>query len=172
MGANHEREERVKCVSWNAQHRERTLPKSTPFVLNTILKDYMATCGPTGVRPPPLSPQYIQSHETSPTSLRARDEARIMSLALGTDPEVKERVGGKANRVQSSRIVSSLVCVHRKAQHLELKLLESTRFVLITVLMVAVATCGPTCCTVSPPLISSQNVQSHEKSPKSHRARG
>ena len=51
--------------------------------------------------------------------------------------------------------------VHRNAQHRELKLPESPRFVLNTVLMVAVSTCGPT--SVSHPPLSSQNIQSHEK---------
>ena len=121
LGANREGKERVKCVRWNTQHREGILPKFTPFVLDTILKVSISTCGPTGVRSPPLSPQNIQSHEKSPTSFRARDEALTMSLALGTNPGVKERVKGKASRVQSSRIGSSLVCVHRNTQHLKLK---------------------------------------------------
>ena len=62
------------------------------------------------------------------------------------------------------------MCVRRNAQRPELKLSESTRFVLITVLMVAVSTRGPT--GASPPPLSSQNIQSHEKSFTSLRARG
>ena len=62
------------------------------------------------------------------------------------------------------------MCVRRNAQHPELKLPESTRFVLNTVLMVAVSTRGPT--GASPPPLSSQNIQSHEKSFTSPRARG
>ena len=131
----------------------------------------VSTCGPTGVSPPPLSSQNIQSHEKSPTSSRARGEVPTISLALGTNSEGKERVKGKASRIQSSRIGSALVCVRRNAQHHELKLLGYTRFVLNTVLMVAVSTCGPTGCRVSCPPLSPQNTQPHEKSPTSDRAR-
>ena len=60
------------------------------------------------------------------------------------------------------------MCVRRNVQHLELKLSKSTRFVLVTVVMVAV----PTGCVVSPPPLFSQNMQSHEKPPTSHRAQG
>ena len=38
-------------------------------------------------------------------------------------------------------------------------------------MMVDVSTIGPTGCLVSPPILSSQNVQSREKAPPSHRAR-
>ena len=187
LGANREGKERVKgkasriqssrigsvlvCVRRNAQDRELNLPESTLLVLNTVLMVAMSTCGPTGGSPPPLLSQNIQSHEKFPTSHRARGEAPTMSLALGTNPEGKERVKGKASRIQSSRIGSVLVCVRRNAQHLELNLLEPTRFVLNTVLIVAVSICGPTGCPVSPPPLSSQTIQSHEKSPTSHRAR-
>ena len=85
--------------------------------------------------------------------MRAREESRV-----------------KLVRIQSSRIESALMCVRRNAQHPELKLPESTRFVLNTVLMVAVSTRGPT--GASPPPLSSQNIQSHEKSFTSPRARG
>ena len=134
----------------------------------------VSTCGPIGcpVSPPPLSYQNIQSHEKSPTSPRARSEAPTTSFVLGTNPEGKERVKGKASRIQSNRIGFALGCVRRNAQHLELKLLESTRFVLSTVLMFAVSTCWPIGCPVSPPPQSSQNMQSHEKSPTTHRAQG
>ena len=130
----------------------------------------VSTCGPTGVSPPPLSSQNIKSHEKSPTSHRVRGETPTISLALGANRESKERVKGKVGRIQSSRIGSALVCVRRNAQHRELKLPESTRFVLKAVLMVAVSTCGPT--GVNAPPLSSQNIKSHEKSSTSHRVRG
>ena len=38
--------------------------------------------------------------------------------------------------------------------------------------MFAVSTCGPIGCPVNPPPLSSQNIQSHEKSPTSRRAQG
>ena len=61
------------------------------------------------------------------------------------------------------------MCVRRNVQHRKLKLSKSTRFALVTVVMVAV----PTGCVVSPPPLFSQNIQSHEKSPTSHnRAQG
>ena len=107
------------------------------------------------------------------TSPRARGEAPTTSLALGTNPEGKERVKGKASQIQSSRISSELVCVRQNAQHLELKLLESTRFVLNTVLMIVVSTCGPIGCPVSPPPLSSQKSYVHTKKrvTTSHRTR-
>ena len=82
--------------------RELKLPESTRFVLNTVLMVDVSTCGPTGASPPPLWSQNIQSHEKYLTSPRARDEAPTMSLALGTNHESKERVKGKASRIQSS----------------------------------------------------------------------
>ena len=60
------------------------------------------------------------------------------------------------------------MCVRRKVQHRELKLSKSTRFALVTVVMVAV----PTGCVVSSPPLFSQNIQSNEKSPTNHRAQG
>ena len=114
------------CVRRNAQHPELKLPGSTQFVLNTILMVAVSTRGPAGASPPPLSSQNIQSHEKSFISPRAQGEAPTMSFVLGTDPEGKERVKGKASRIPSSRIGSALGCVRRNAQHLELKLLEST----------------------------------------------
>ena len=187
LGANREGKERVKgkasripssrlgsalaCVRQNAQHRKLKLPESTLFMLNTVLMVAVSTFGSTGVSPPSLSSQNIKSHETSPTSPRARGKAPTTSLALGTNPEGKERVKGNASRIQCSRVGSALVCVRRNVQHLELKrLVESARFVLNTVLIVAVSTCGPT--GASPPPFSSQNIQSLEKPPISHMARG
>ena len=113
---------------------------------------------PTGcvVSPPPLLSQNMQSHEKSPTSHRAQGVPPTVSLALGANREGKGRVKGKASRIQSSRVGSALVCVRRNAQHPELKLPESTRFVLNTVLMVAVSTRGPT--GPSPPPLLSQNI--------------
>ena len=101
-----------------------------------------------------------------PASQKARVGTSTVSLARGANGEVKERVKGKTSRVQSTRIGSALVCVRRNVQHRELKLSKSTRFALVTVVMVAV----PTGCVVSPPPLFSQNMQSHEKSPTSHRA--
>ena len=97
---------------------------------------------PTGylVTPRPLFSQNIQSHEKSPTSHRVQGASPTISLALGANREGKETVKGKASRVQSSRIGSALVCVRRNAQHRELKLRESTRFGLNTVVMAAVST--------------------------------
>ena len=141
-------------------------------MLKTVLMVAVSTRGPTGASPPPLSSQNIPSHEKSFTSPRARGEAPTMSFVLGTNPEGKERVRGKASRIPSSRIGSALGCVRRNAQHLELKLLESTCFVLNTVLMFAVSTCGPIGCPVSPPPLSSQSIESHEKYPTSRRAQG
>ena len=73
----------------------------------------VSTCGPIGcpASPPPLSSQNIQSNEKSFTGPRARGEAPTMSFVLGTNPEGKERVKGKASRISSSRIGSALGCV-------------------------------------------------------------
>ena len=182
-GANREVKERVNgkasrvqstrigsalvCVHQNVQHRELKLSKSTRFALVTVV---MVTV-PTGcVVSPPLFSQNMQSHEKPPASHRAQGLPPTVSLALGANRKGKGRVKGKASRIQGSRIGSALVCVRRNAHHPELKLPESTRFVLNTVLMVAVSTRGPT--GASPPPFSSQNIQSHEKSFTSPRARG
>ena len=77
LGANREGKEKFKrkasrirssrtgsalvCVHRNVQHRELKLPKSTRFVLNVVLMVAVSTCGPTGVSPPPLSSQNIQT---------------------------------------------------------------------------------------------------------------
>ena len=99
-----------------------TAERPLVFALNTILMVAGPTCGPTGVNHPPLTSQNIQPHEKSLTRYRARGETQTMSLALGTYPEGKERVKGKASRIQSSRIGSALAYVRRNAQHRELKL--------------------------------------------------
>ena len=171
LGANREGKERVNkdkagrtqssrigsalvCVRPNAQHRELKLPKSTRLALITAVM----VAVPTGslVSPPFLLSQNIHSHEESPESHRTQSVPPTIRLALGAN-----RSDNKASRIQSSRIGSELVCVRRNAHHRELKLPESTQFVLGTVLMVAVSTCGPT--GVSPPPLSSQNIQTHEK---------
>ena len=121
--------------------------------------------GPTGclliVSTPPLQSQNVQSREKAPASHGARGEAPTMSFVPGANREGKERV---ASRIQSSRIGSVLVCVRRNAQLRELKFLESTRFLLSTIVMIAVFTDEPTGCLVYPPPLSPQNIQSHEKS--------
>ena len=183
-GANREVKERVKgkasrvqgtrigsalvCVRRNVQHLELKLSKFTRFVLVTVVMVAVPTS--CVVSPPPLFSQNMQSHEKPPTSHRAQGVPPTVSLALGANRKGKGRVKGKASRIQSSRIGSALVCVRRNAQHPELKLPESTRFVLNTVLIVAVSTRGPT--GASPPPLSSQDIQSHEKSFTSPRARG
>ena len=80
----------------------------------------------------------------------------VISHPLGANREGKESVNGKASRIQGSRIGSAFVCVRRNAQHHDLKLPESTRFVLNTILMVAVSTRGPI--GANPPLLSAQNM--------------
>ena len=189
MGANREEKERVKgkasrvqstrigsalvCVRRNVQHRELKLTKSTRFALITAVMVAVPICGSTGclLCPPPLFSQNIQPHKKSPTNHTAQGLPPTISLALGANCEGKERVKGKASRMQSSRIESALVCVRRNAQHRDLKLFKSSRFVLNTFLMVAVSTCGPTGGGSLPPL-SSQNIQPHEKPFTNHRARG
>ena len=104
-----------------------------------------------------------------PQAMRPEVKHPTMSFVPGANREGKKRFKGKASRIQSSRIGSVLVCVRRNAQRRELKLLESTRFVLSTVVMIAVSTEGPTC-LVYPPSLSPRNIQSHEKSPASRGA--
>ena len=67
-----------------------------------------------------------------------------------------------------------MLCVRRNAQHLvELKRLESTQFVLNTVVVIlSVSTRRSTGCPASPPPLPSQNMQSHEKSHTNRRVRG
>ena len=150
--------------------------KSRPF--HQIVQ---RTCRRSGVVIPPSSPFNTQSvrvpttpahifflRKKIPASHRARVGTSTVSLELGANRDGKERVKGKASRVQSTRIVYALVCVRWNVQHRELKLSKPTRFALVTVVMVAV----PTGCVVSPPPLFSQNIQSHEKSPTSHRAQG
>ena len=72
-----------------------------------------------------------------------------MTLALGANREGKERVKGKVSPMQSSRIGSALVGARRNVQHLELKLPDSTRFALVTVVvMITMSGSGPTGCLV------------------------
>ena len=70
-----------------------------------------------------------------PFSHRARGGTPTVSLALGAYREGKERVKVKASRIQ-------IVCVCRNVQHRELQLPKSTRYVLITAVMVVVPTGG------------------------------
>ena len=184
LGANREGKEIVKgkasriqssrigsalvYVRRNVQHRELNLSESTRFALIAAVMVGIPIGGPTGclVSPLPLFLQNIQSHQNSPTSDGAQGVLPTISLALGANLEGKVRVKGKASRIQSSQIGSALVCVRRNAQHPELKLVESTRSVLNTVLMVSGSTCGPIGCPISPPPLFSQNIQSHEKGPR------
>ena len=170
-GANREVKKRVKgkashvqstrigstlvCVRRNVQHRELKLSKSTRFALVTVVM----VAVPIGcvVSPPPLFSQNLQAHKKFPTSHRAQGVPPNVSLAPGANRKGKGRVKGKASRIQSSRIGSALVCIRRNAQYPELKLPESTRFVLNTVLMVAVSTRRPT--GASPPPLSSQHLE-------------
>ena len=75
------------------------------------------TSGPTGflliVSTPPLQSQNVQSREKAPANHGARGETPTISFVPGVNREGKERVKGKASRIQSSRIGSVLVCVHR-----------------------------------------------------------
>ena len=81
------------------------------------------TSGPTGclliVSTPPLQPKNVQSREKAPANHGARGETATMSFVPGANREGKERVKGKASRIQSSRIGSVLVCVRRNAQFRE-----------------------------------------------------
>ena len=160
------------CVHRNVHLREIKFPKSTRFAFITAVMLAVTTGGPTGcpISPSPLFSQNIQSHEESPESYRAQGVPPTIGLALGVNREGKERVKGKASRIQSSQIRSALVCARRNAQRRELKLPGSKQFVLNIVPMVDVSTCGPT--GVSPPPLRSQNMQSREQSLTSHRARG
>ena len=162
---------RIKLVRYkvavrrNAQHIELNPCESTRFALITVVMVAVSTSRPNGcpVSLPPLSSQNIQSHEKAPASHRAQGEKTTISLTLGASRESKDKVKDKASRVQSSRIGSALVFIRRNAQHRELNLPESTRFALITLVVVAGPTSGHTGCPKSPYPLSSQNIQSHEK---------
>ena len=95
------------------------------------------TSGPTYclliISTPPLQSQNVQSRKKKTAGHEARGETPTMSFVPGANREGKKRFKGKASRIQSSRIGSVLVCVRRNARRRELKLLESTRFVLSTV---------------------------------------
>ena len=108
------------------------------MLVTVVMVDVFTSCGSTGclASPPPLSSQNVPSHEKSPATHRAQGETPTTSLALGTNREDKERVKGKASRIQSNQIGSALlVCVRRNAQHHELKLPWSMRSVFIAVVM-------------------------------------
>ena len=142
---------------WNVQHRDIKLPKSwsTRFPLITTVMIAVPTGGPTGcpISPPPLFPQNLQLHEESPGRHRAQGAPPTASLTRAANSYGKERVKGKTIRIQRSRIGFAIVRVRQNEQHRELKLLESTRFLLSTIVIVAVSTSGPT--GVSPPPLSS-----------------
>ena len=139
------------CVRWNAQHHELKLPESTRLVVISVAMVAVSPNVPIGyLSPPLLSTQNIKSHETSPSSHRARGETKSISLALGANSEGKERVKCKAIRIQCTRIGSELVYVRRNAKQLELNLPDYVRFMVINVVMAAVSTCGPTDCLVIP----------------------
>ena len=106
----------------------------------------------------PLSSRNIQAHEKPPTC--------HMGLALSANHEGKERVRGKASRMQSIRIGFGLVCVRQSTEYHALKLPDPTQSVLITVVMVAVSSNGPTGCPVRPPLLSSQNISRTKNLPQ------
>ena len=93
------------------------------------------------LHPPHIFSFYVKK---IPASHRTRGGTPTVSLALGANRESKERVKGKASRVQSSRTGSAVVCVRRKVQHRNLRLPKSTRFALLTAVMVAVHTGEPT----------------------------
>ena len=125
--------------------------KSLLFCENRLLWLELSTAGVEGVawflaEGPPLN-----TSECGGMVFRG-----VISHPLGANREGKESVNGKASRIQGSRIGSALVCARRNAQHHELKLPESTRFVLNTILMVAVSTRGPT--GANPPLFSAQTM--------------
>ena len=154
------------CLRRSAQNLELKLLEFTRFVLNTVIKFLSPPVGPRVAQLVflPSRPKTF-SNTKNPTNQGARGEAPIIGLALGTNREGRERVKIKASRIQSIRLGSALVCVRRNVQHRELKLPESTRFVLSTIVMIAVSTDGPTGCLVSPPPLSPQNIH-HTKKPQ------
>ena len=100
------------CVRRNAQHRDLQLPKSTRFVLFTVVVVAVSTNGPVYlVGSTPLSSQTIQSHEKCPASHKVLNETSTMSSAVCANCEGKERVREKGSRIQSSRTGSALMRV-------------------------------------------------------------
>ena len=100
----------LACVRWNTQHLKLNLHQSTRIVHITVITVVMvavSASGPTGclVSPPPLSSQNVQWHEKKRKPYRG--ETPIKNLALGTNLVGKEKLKGKASRIQSGRIVSS-----------------------------------------------------------------
>ena len=81
----------------------------------------VSTCGPIGcpASPPPLSSQNIQSNEKSFTGPRARGEAPTMRFVLGTNPEGKERVKGKASRISSNVCMYVCICGHAYSKNMD-----------------------------------------------------
>ena len=158
-------------------HGQLSLQPPPPNQIISPLSSNRATYCSSGAVIPPRSPFSTQSvgvstipahllflRKKTPASHRARGGTPTVSLARGANRGGRERGKVKASRIQSSRIGSALVCVCRNVQHRELKLPKSTRFALITAVMVAVPTGGPTGCLVSPPPLFSQTY-SHTKTP-------
>ena len=147
------------CVRRNVQHLELKLPDSTRFAFINVVMAAVSASGPTGclVSPPPLSSQNLQSRMKALASHRARGETQTWVLRWAQIERVRKE-SSKASRIQSSQIGSVLVCVRRNVQHCGLKLLDSTRFVLATVMMADVSTSGPTGCLVRPLPLPSQSV--------------
>ena len=156
--------EAVGALKW-----VETMTRPVAVVMAAVVMAAVLTSGPIGclliVSTPPLQPKNVQSRKKASPNRGARGETPTMSFVPGANREGKERVRGKASPIQGSRIGSVLVCVRRNAQLRELKLLESTRCVLNTVVMIAASTDGPTGCLVCPPSLSPQNIQPHEQSP-------
>ena len=76
------------------------------------------------VRVPTTPAHFFFLRQKIPASQKARVGTSTVSLARGANREVKEKVKGKASRVQSTRIGSALVCVRRNVQHREAKTLQ------------------------------------------------
>ena len=85
-----------------------------------------------------------------------------MTYALGANSEGNERVKSKAITSGYKAVeqgLRSYVSIRRNVQHLlGLNLIDSTRFVLITVVVFGVSASGPTGCLVSYPHLSYQNL--------------
>ena len=125
-----------------------------------------------------------QSFDTAKNSLMAKSWLQKPSVDYPTgcsaastwlptdeinDPACRRKTKeGKASRILNSQIGSALVSVHRNAQNHELKLPESTRVKLFTVVTFAISTD----CLVRHLLFLSQNVQLRKKIPARHSAPG
>ena len=152
-------ESALVCVRWNARNHDLKLPESMRFVAVSVVMVAAFRNVNIGylVSPSLLSPQNIQSHETFPASPGPGVKQKLLVLRWARTVRARRESSVKS-RIQSTRIGSALVCLRRNATHLELSVPDYTRFVVITVVMVAVSTSGPTGCLVSPPPLSSQNM--------------